>query len=89
MSYPALAVENGVEGMIIVSFIIEMDGSIAYSRVVRDIGAGLGDEALRIVRSMPDWSPGKQRGRPVRVQYNLPVKFLLEGKSKKAKEKKD
>ena len=78
IKYPAIARENGVEGMVVVQFVIEKDGSITASKVARDIGAGCGDEALRIVNQMPKWNPGKQRGRAVRVQFNLPVRFKLE-----------
>lgn len=78
IKYPAIARENGVEGMVVVRFVVEKDGSITNPTVVRDIGAGCGEEALRIVQIMPKWEPGKQRGRPVRVQFNLPIRFKLE-----------
>jgi len=78
IKYPAIARENGVEGMVVVKFVVEKDGSITAAEVVRDIGAGCGAEALKVVNMMPKWEPGKQRGRPVRVQFNLPVKFKLE-----------
>jgi protein TonB len=78
IKYPAIARENGVEGMVVVKFVVEKDGSITAPEVVRDIGAGCGAEALRVVQMMPKWEPGKQRGRAVRVQFNLPVKFKLE-----------
>jgi protein TonB len=78
IKYPAIARENGVEGMVVVKFVVEKDGSITQAEVVRDIGAGCGAEALKVVNMMPKWEPGKQRGRAVRVQFNLPVKFKLE-----------
>ena len=82
IKYPAIARENGVEGMVVVSFVVEGDGSISAPEVMRDIGAGCGDEALRVVKLMNElnkkWIPGRQRGRPVRVQFNLPVKFQLQ-----------
>ena len=78
IKYPSIARENGVEGNAVISFIIEKDGSITDAKVVRDPGAQTGSEALRVVKMMPNWNPGKQRGRPVRVQFNLPVKFKLE-----------
>ena len=82
IKYPAIARENGVEGMCVVRFVVEKDGSVAAAEVVRDIGAGCGDESLRIVNMMNQmpqkWTPGKQRGKSVRVQYNLPVRFKLE-----------
>lgn len=78
IKYPAIARENGVEGTAVVTFVVEKDGNITGARVVRDPGAQTGDEALRVVKTFPKWSPGKQRGQPVRVQFNLPVKFRLE-----------
>ncbi len=82
IKYPAIARENGVEGTVVVQFVVDKDGSISNAKVVRDIGAQCGDEALRVVNLMNQknlkWTPGKQRGRPVRVQFNLPVKFRLE-----------
>jgi protein TonB len=56
---------------------VEPDGSISNPEIVRDIGAGCGEEALRIVNMMPEWIPGRQRGKAVRVQFNLPVRFDL------------
>jgi protein TonB len=82
IKYPAIARENGVEGMAVVSFVIEKDGSVTDAKVVRNPGAKTGEEALRVVQLMNakglKWSPGKQGGRNVRVQFNLPVKFKLE-----------
>lgn len=78
IQYPSIARENGVAGMVVVQFVVERDGSISNITLVRDIGAGCGDEAKRIVSLMPKWNPGKQRERPVRVQFTLPVRFKLE-----------
>ena len=78
IEYPTIAKENGVEGMVVVQFVVERDGSIAGANVVKGIGAGCDEEALRVVRGMPKWQPGKQRGQPVRVQFNLPIRFKLE-----------
>ena len=66
------------EGMVVVRFIIEKDGTITKPEVVRDIGGGCGEEALRVVKMMPNWVPGEQDGKPVRMQFNLPVRFKLE-----------
>ena len=66
-----------VTGKVYVSFIVERDGSITNAHILKDLCDGCGEEALRLVNSMPKWIPGKQRGRPVRVQYNLPVSFSL------------
>lgn len=78
ISYPEIARENGVEGMVVIQFVVERDGSISQVATVRDIGAGCGDEAVRVVKMMPAWNPGRQRERPVRVMFTLPVKFKLE-----------
>jgi len=81
INYPAIARENDVEGMVVVRFVVEKDGSISNTEIVRDIGAQCGREAQRVVELMNEqgirWRPGMQRGRAVRVQFNLPVKFEL------------
>jgi len=83
LKYPAIARENGVEGQVVLQFVVDKDGSIADTKIVRDIGAGCGAAAEIVVNGMNNmgkkWTPGKQRGRPVRVLYTLPVKFKLEG----------
>ena len=73
--YPSLAAEQNVGGTVIVSFTVETDGSIHNPRIVRDVGAGCGLEALRLVSTMPKWNPGKMKGHTVRVQYELPIFF--------------
>ena len=75
--YPELARENGIEGKVYVTFVVETDGSISNVKVLRDIGGGCGQEAVRVVMLMPKWKPGKQAGKAVRVQYNLPIYFVL------------
>ena len=75
--YPVVAEENGVQGRVIVSFVVERDGSITDVRVVRSVDPSLDREASRVVRSMPRWSPGKQNGSTVRVKYTVPVVFRL------------
>ena len=77
IQYPQRALENNIHGIVYVTFTVEPNGSISNPRILRDIGLGCGDEAIRIVKSMPRWKPGKQRGKTVRVQFNLPVKFKL------------
>jgi len=79
INYPTIARENGIEGLVIISFVVEKNGSISGAKVLRDIGGGCGAEALRVINSMPDWTPGYQRTKPVRVQFNMPVKFQLQG----------
>ena len=74
---PQLAKDNKIEGKVYVTFVVEKDGSISGVKVLRDIGYGCGAEAIRVVMKMPKWNPGKHRGKPVRVQYNLPIVFKL------------
>lgn len=86
LEYPKTARENGVEGMIVVQYIVGKDGTIRDAKIIRDIGQGCGEAGLKVVNSMPKWIPGMQRGKPVAVQYTLPLRFKLE-KSGKIKEK--
>ena len=76
--YPTMARESGIQGMVYVTFVVERDGSVTDVRVMRGIGGGCDEEAIRVVQSMPKWIPGKQRNKPVRVQFNLPVRFTLQ-----------
>ena len=78
IKYPQLARDNNITGKVYVTFVVERDGSIANPRILKDIGGGCGQEAIRVVKSMPKWTPGKQRGKAVRVQFNLPVSFNLQ-----------
>jgi periplasmic protein TonB len=78
IKYPEEAKELGIQGKVFVTFVVEIDGSITDVRVLRGIGGGCDEEAIRVVKSMPKWVPGKQRGVPVRVQFNLPIKFTLQ-----------
>lgn len=82
IKYPKLARNNGIEGQCVVRMVIEKNGRISEAEVVKDIGGGCGDEAVRVIKAMNElpqkWIPGRQRGMPVRVQYLLPVKFKLE-----------
>jgi protein TonB len=81
IKYPAMAIEAQIEGTVIVSFVINKDGSVVDIKVLREPGGGCGKETTRIVKMMnkmaKKWTPGKQRGKAVRVRYNLPVKFKL------------
>jgi periplasmic protein TonB len=79
IKYPAIARENGIEGRVIVKFQVSKNGSISNAQVVRGIGGGCDEEALRVVKSMPDWKPGKNNGKPVNVTFTLPVTFRLQG----------
>lgn len=77
IQYPALARENGITGKVFVTFVVEKDGRVGQIKILRDIGGGCGAEAVRVVKAMPKWKPGKQSGKPVRTQFNLPVSFTL------------
>ena len=81
IKYHSIARENNVEGTVVVRFVVADDGTIEDAEVVREIGAGCGAEALRVVKMMNDlperWTPGMQRGRKVPVYFNMPVKFVL------------
>ena len=76
--YPVVAQENGVQGRVIVSFVVERDGSISDVKVARSVDPSLDREAQRVVKSMPKWKPGKQNGSAVRVKYTVPVVFRLQ-----------
>ena len=78
VKYPVVAQENGVQGRVVVSFVVERDGSITDGKVVRSVDPSLDKEATRVVKSMPNWIPGKQNGAAVRVKYNVPVSFRLQ-----------
>ncbi len=77
--YPSVARENGIQGTVVVQFVVNTDGSIVDVKPVgQKKGGGLEDEAVRVVKGMPKWKPGKQNGRSVRVQYSLPIRFKLQ-----------
>jgi len=79
LQYPAIAKTNGIHGMVVVEMIIEKDGSISNVKIIKGLGAGCSDEALRLVKSMPKWTPGTNRdGFPTRVRYSLPIRFKSE-----------
>ncbi len=78
IKYPPLAKESGIQGKVFINFVVEPDGSISNVKVLRGIGGGCDEEAVRVVKNMPKWKPGMQRGKPVRVSFNLPVKFTLQ-----------
>jgi len=78
IKYPQMAKESGIQGRVFVTFVVERNGKVTDVKVLRGIGGGCDEEAIRVVQNMPSWTPGKQRGKPVRVQFNLPVKFTLQ-----------
>ncbi len=75
--YPPIAKDNGISGTVYLSFVIDREGKVTDVKVLRGPGAGLDEEAMRVVKSMPAWKPGKQNGKPVKVQCQIPVRFLL------------
>lgn len=78
IKYPTISQENGVQGKVIVQFVVNKDGSVVDPVVVRSVDPYLDKEALRVINTMPKWKPGKQRGKPVRVRYTVPVTFRLQ-----------
>jgi protein TonB len=78
IKYPQIARESSIQGRVFVNFVVEPDGSVTNVKVLRGIGGGCDEEAMRVVKSMPKWKPGKQRGKAVRVSYTLPVVFKLQ-----------
>ena len=83
IKYPVVAEENGIQGRVIVTFVVERDGSITEVGVVKPVDPSLDKEAVRVTKSMPHWIPGEQKGEPVRVKYTLPVTFRLVAPVKK------
>jgi len=80
IKYPEQARKDSIQGRVFVNFIIEVDGKVSNTKVLRGIGGGCDEEAVRVVSLMPAWTPGKQRGKNVRVAFNLPIKFALDPK---------
>ena len=78
IKYPTIAQENGTQGRVVVQFVVYRDGSIVDAKVMRGVDPYLDKEALRVINSMPKWKPGKQRGKPVRCRYTVPVMFRLQ-----------
>ena len=78
IKYPVIAEENGVQGRVIVTFVVERDGSITDVKVVKSVDPSIDKEAQRVVKAMPHWIPGKQNGSAVRVKYTVPVTFRLQ-----------
>jgi len=77
IKYPVVAQENGIFGRVTCSFVVNVDGSIVDIEVIRGVDPSLDKEAMRVISTMPRWTPGEQRGRPVRVRFTLPVQFRL------------
>jgi periplasmic protein TonB len=78
IKYPVIAQENGIQGKVYVTFVVDKDGSINNATIARGVDPSLDKEALRVVNALPKWKPGKQRGKPVRVSYTVPINFVLQ-----------
>ena len=78
LKYPPMAKDAGIQGIVYVTFVVLEDGDVTDVKVLRGIGGGCDEEAIRVVKNMPKWKPGKQRGKAVRVQFNLPIRFTLQ-----------
>ena len=77
MKYPKEAVDNAIEGTVAIQFVIDKDGSVTNIKILKNPGGGLGEEAERVIRKMPKWSPGYQRNQAVRVKMIVPLKFKM------------
>lgn len=77
IKYPAMAKDAGIQGKVFVNFVVNETGKITNVKILRGIGGGCDEEAMRVVKSMPKWNAGKQRGKAVKVSFNLPIKFTL------------
>lgn len=75
VQYPDEAFKNGIQGLVVIGFVIEIDGSISHVLVLKGVDPALDREAVRVIKAMPNWNPGMQDGKPVRVKYNVPVRF--------------
>lgn len=78
IKYPVVALENGLQGTVYVSFVVNQDGSIVDVNILRGVDSSLDKEAVRVVQSMPKWKPGRQGGKSVRVSYQVPISFKLQ-----------
>jgi protein TonB len=76
--YPAIAQENGIQGRVYISFVVSAKGTVEQVKIARGIDPNLDKEAVRVIQSLPAWKPGKQRGKPVKVSYTVPINFVLQ-----------
>lgn len=86
--YPSDAIDDDVQGQVLVSFTVCRDGSLCDAEIIRSVNASIDKEVLRIVKTMPNWKPGKNKGETVKVRYRLPVTFKLEAATGEETEKK-
>lgn len=75
--YPQMAKENNIQGTVYITFVVDSKGHVTDVKILRGIGGGCDEEAIRVVKLMPPWNPGKQNGKSVRVQFNMPIRFTL------------
>jgi len=78
LKYPPIAAENGIQGTVYINFVVNRNGEVANATIIRGVDPALDKEAVRVIMSSPKWTPGKQRGKPVRVQFTFPIKFVLQ-----------
>ena len=78
LNYPPIAQENGIQGKVIIQFVVEKDGRLTNVQVLSTPDRSLSEEAVRVLQLSPRWSPGKQRNQPVRIKYTLPVDFRIQ-----------
>ena len=78
VKYPTVAAENGVQGRVLVNFIVERDGSLSNVKIERSVDPALDKEAVRVVKAMPKWQPGKQKGSTIRVKFKVPITFRMQ-----------
>jgi protein TonB len=78
IKYPAEAQNNGIQGRVVVSFVVERDGSLSDFQIVRSVDPSIDEEAIRVAKAMPRWIPGRQNGSTTRVKYNVPVSFRIQ-----------
>ena len=86
IQYPPSAAKNNVEGRVILQFVVEKDGQIGEVKIVRSVDPELDAEAVRVIKTMPNFIPGRQDGKPVAVWYTIPISFKLQGKPEKTQE---
>jgi len=79
IKYPAYAREKNIQGTVFVRFVIQKDGKVSLVRVLKGAGGGLDEEAIRVIKAMPNWKPGIKDGKPVNIIYNIPIRFILAG----------
>jgi periplasmic protein TonB len=77
LRYPSEAIRAGVEGIVVVSFVVNSSGEISDATVVKSLGYGTDEEAMRVIQNMPRWTPGKQNGKPVAVRFTMPIRFSM------------